>query len=173
MTGVSTLHRFAENAVRRDLGRARVVMASGVRLSIERRCALSDHLAWMTGMVDSGDEAISEASYAVFTSACAFWSEGDRAHRIELLTAISSLLRATAHAEGWTSSEALRGLGEHVPWLLDGVSVPAGTGLLLRQSGGADERRRRAAAYRQTKTELWGPVALQSQPREPEPVAGR
>ncbi|MBO9520284.1 MAG: hypothetical protein J7518_02000 [Nocardioidaceae bacterium] len=161
---MSTLHRFAEAAVRRDLSRARVVMASGVRLSAERRYALSDHLAWMSGMVESDDERIGDAAYAVFTTACAFWVHGDRAHRIELLTAVSGLLRATAHTEDWTSAEALRSLGEYVPWLLDGVAVPIGTGLQVRQSGGADERRMRAAAYRQAKAQLWGPVGLSARP---------
>lgn len=168
---MSTLHRFAENAVRRDLGRARVVMASGTRLTTERRCALADHLAWMSGMVEAGDEAIADAAYAVFSASCGFWVHGDRAHRIELLAAVNALLRATEHAGGWTSAEALRGLGEYVPWLLDGVAIPAGAGLQVRQTGGADERRMRAAAYRQTRVQLWGTVGLTARVREPEKVA--
>jgi hypothetical protein len=164
LTVMSTLHRFAEAAVRRDLSRARVVLASGIRLSPERRCALSDHLAWMSGMIESADERTCDAAYAVFTAACGFWEYGDRAHRIELLTAVTGLLRATEHTEGWTSRDAVRSLGEYVPWLLDGVAVPIGAGLQVRQAGGADERRMRAAAYRQAKAQLWGPVGLTARP---------
>jgi hypothetical protein len=165
---MSTLHRFAEGAVRRDLQRARVVLASGLRLSTERRYALADHLAWMSGMVESPDPAIAEAAGALFGTACGFRAEGDRAHRIDLLGATGSMLRHTAHARGWTSPEVLRGLGEHIPWLLDGVSMPPGAGLVLREPGGREVGRIRAATYRKTKAQLWGPVALADLARERE-----
>lgn len=165
---MSTLHRFAETAIRRDLHRARVVLASGTRLSTERRCALTDHLAWLSGLVEARDEVIDEAAGALFAAALAFRNEGDRPRRIDLLNAIRRLAKASVCSESWTSPEALRGLGEHIPWLLDGVAMPPGAGLVLREPGGRELGRIRAAAYRKVKAELWGPVGLTARPAEPE-----
>lgn len=158
---MSTLHRFAEAAVRRDLERARTVLADGTRLSADRRLLLTDHLAWMSGLVDSPDERVGETTSALFSCTYAFHDVGDRVRRDELVAAIDALLRATARCAGWTADEAVRGLGEQVPWLLDGVAMPPGAGLLVRDPGGREVARLRAAAYRRAKVRLWGTVSLE------------
>ncbi|MGO4256358.1 hypothetical protein [Marmoricola sp. RAF53] len=158
---MSTLHRFAEAAVRRDLHRAHALLAEGGRLSTERRQLLTDHLAWMSGLVDCPDARVCEAAAALFATACDFRERGDREHREELDAAIGALLRQTSRAPCWTSDEAVLGLGEQVPWLLDGVAVPQGAGLLLRDPGGREMGRLRAAAYRRAKVRMWGTVSLE------------
>lgn len=157
---MSTLHRFAEAAVRRDLHRARVLLASGTRLSVDRRRALAGHLAWMARLVSTPDAAVTEAAAALFAAACAFRDDGERGRRVDLLGAIGAFHRVSGSREHWTSPEALRGIGQHVPWLLDGVATPPGAGLVLRESGGREQGRIRAAAYRRTKAHLWGTVSL-------------
>ncbi len=158
---MSTLHRFAEAAVRRDLQRAHVLLADDARIVAERRRLLTDHLAWMSGLVDAPDERVADAATALFSTACAFREQGDRIHREELLAAVTALLRATERVPRWTSGEAVRGLGEQVPWLLDGVAMPPGAGLLVRDPGGREIARLRAAAYRRAKVRLWGAVSLE------------
>lgn len=157
---MSTLHRFAEAAIQRDLHRARVVLCAGTRFTADRREALTDHLAWMSGLVDSPDPRVTEAAGRLFAAAFDFHGEGDRGRRVELLGAVESLIRVTRGRDTWTSAEALWGLGEHIPWLLDGVAMPQGAGLVLREPGGGERGRLRAAAYRRARAHLWGTVSL-------------
>ena len=72
----------------------------------------------------------------------------------------------------WTSAGEVRRLGDHVPWLLDGVAMPPGRGLVVGDQGSPHERRTRAAEYRRTRMLLWGTVALAPQ-RTPSVVFAR
>lgn len=156
---MSTLHRFAEAAVRRDLHRARVVLSSGGQLYTDRRVALCEHLVWMTGLIDGEESVVDTAARRVRTTAYAFRDEGDRARRTDVIGAIGSLHRVTGRHTGWISAEADRRLCDQVPWLLDGAARHVGAGLVLD----ADARRtarERAEAYRDKRLAMWGPIVL-------------
>jgi hypothetical protein len=159
LSSMSTLHRLGEAAVRRDLHRARVVLASASPLRASRRVPLCDHLVWMTELVGGGDAVVQNAAAAVHGAARAFSDEGDRGRRIELVGALGSFHRVTGRREGWIARSATPALQANTPWLLDGVSGHAGAGLVLD----AEDRlqaRIRVEQYRRWRIEMWGPVAL-------------
>lgn len=157
---MSTLLRFAEAAVVRDLNRARILLAGDDRLVSVRRRALTDHLTWLAKLVDSPDAAVMEAGTMVFADACIFGTEGDRPSREELIAAIDRLLYVVRHRQAWTTPEIVHHAAEHVPWLLDDAVIPPGTGLVLRQPVPPELARERAREYRRLKVQLWGPLAL-------------
>ena len=159
LSGMSTLHRLAEAAVRRDLHRARVVLASASPLRATRRVPLCDHLLWLAELVGGGDEVVQNAAASLHGAAAAFRDDGCRDDRFALVGAIGSLLRVTGRREHWIARGAAPALQTNVPWVLDGVTGHAGTGLVID----AEDRvqaRIRVEQYRRWRTEMWGPVAL-------------
>ncbi len=156
---MSTLHSYAETAIRRDLTRARVLLADRARIGPERRRAVVDHLIWLGTLAQPGT-AISPAVAQLRDCAIAFGREGMGQERLELVAAIEVLLRATRAAGTWTSPDALRVAGENLPWLLDAVTGRGGPGLVLPQPECRESAVRRVSEYRRKRTLLWGPIAL-------------
>lgn len=157
---MSTLSRCAVAAVRRDLERARTVLRTEERLSGDRRRALTDHLVWLSGLVDSGLPVVSPAAHALARDAAAYRVSGERVRRLELLATVEAFLRAARPIEFWISLGAMRDLGSHVPWLVDGLSIPPGPGLHLVGTEEPDRARMTASTYRRTRALLWGTLPL-------------
>ena len=160
---MGTLHRFAESAIRRDLARARAVLDGGARLAPERRRILVDHLLWMVALVEPAATAVAVAARHLARTITEFDAEPDRIRRGEVIAALDSFLRLTRDQDLWTAPVAMRRLGTQVPWLLDGLAMPPGRGLVVNDPASPDERRVRAAAYQRTRTVLWGTAALTMQ----------
>lgn len=160
LTGMSTLSRCAVAAVRRDLERARTVLRTEERLSGDRRRALTDHLVWLSGLVDSSLPVVSPAAHALAREALAYRSSGERVRRLELLAAIEAFQRAVRPVEFWISLGAMRELGNHVPWLVDGIEIPPGPGLHVPGTEEPERGRLTASTYRRTRALLWGTLPL-------------
>ncbi len=160
MTGMSTLSRCAVAAVRRDLERARTVLSTEERLSSDRRRALTDHLVWLSGLVDRSLPVVSPAAHALAREAAAYRVSGERVRRLELLASIEAFLRAARPIEFWISLGAMRELGNHVPWLVDGLSIPPGPGLHVLCAEEPERARLTASTYRRTRALLWGTLPL-------------
>lgn len=159
-----TLQLYAETAIRRDLARARTVLAGGVRLGPERRHAMVDHLTWLMSMVQPGTTGVSPAAAAVRDSATAFRREGYALEREEVVRAIDALERITARLRGWTSPDVLRVASANLPWVLDAVDPRGGPGLVLPPKECPEVTRSRLSAYRRQRALLWGTVALRPTP---------
>jgi len=158
---MTTLHLYAEAAIRRDLTRARVLLTSRVRMSTERRRALSEHLVWLSSLVRPGTDRISPASAAMRDAATAFGEDGLGAEREVLLGAIDALVEVTESWPGrWSAEDVPRVACGNLPWVLDGIPLRGGPGLVLPVQVNREAARTRAAAYRRKRAQLWGPVAL-------------
>ncbi|MCW2854731.1 MAG: hypothetical protein JWR52_346 [Marmoricola sp.] len=157
---MSTLSRCAVAAVRRDLERARTVLSDEERLAGDRRRALTDHLIWLSTMVESTVPVVSPAAHALAREATAYRASGDRARRLELVASIEAFLRAVRPIESWISLGAMRELGNHVPWLVDGLAIPPGPGLHVPGAEEPERARLTASAYRRTRSLLWGTLPL-------------
>lgn len=161
---VSTLQGYAEQAIRRDLVRARAVLSGPGRIDPARRAALVDHVTWMAGLVQPGTAGVSPAAANVRDRALEYRPEGLGAERAEVVLALDGMERATAAVTGWTSSDIVRVALGNLPWVLDGVDARGGRGLVLPPRESAEVVRSRAAAYRQRRALLWGTVALHPAP---------
>jgi len=159
-----TLQLYAEAAIRRDLARARTVLAGTARLGPERRHAMVEHLTWMVGLVQPGTTGVSPAAAAVRDSATAFRQEGFGAEREDVVRALNALERVTARVHGWTAPDVLRVASSNLPWLLDAVDLRGGPGLVLPQAESPEESRSRLSEYRRKRLLLWGTVALRPTP---------
>jgi hypothetical protein len=151
----------AAAAVRRDLDRARIVLGDEEeRLAGDRRRAMTTHLIWLSTMVDSGVPVLSLAARVLSQEATAFAANGERVRRLELVAAIEAFLRAARPIECWISPGTIRELGNHVPWLVDGLASPPGPSLHVRVVAEPDRARVAATAYRRTRALLWGTLPL-------------
>ncbi|MFL6023528.1 MAG: hypothetical protein ACJ72O_09340 [Marmoricola sp.] len=158
---MTTLHLYAEAAIRRDLARARTLLISRVRMSSERRRAVTEHLTWLTTLVRPGTERISPAAAAVRDTAAAFGREGLGHERELLIEALDVLVQTTATWPGrWTAEDVPRVACGNLPWVLDGIPLRGGPGLVLPSPTDPEMARTRAALYRRKRAQLWGPVAL-------------
>jgi hypothetical protein len=158
---MTTLHLYAEAAIRRDLTRARAVLTSRVRMSTERRRAVSDHLVWLSTLVRPGTERISPASAAMRDAAVAFGEDGLGTEREQLIEALDVLVGVTANWPGrWSAEDVPRVACGNLPWVLDGIPLRGGPGLVLPSPADPEHARMRAAAYRRKRAHLGGPVAL-------------
>lgn len=157
---MNDLHRLAEAAVRRDLQRARVLLADRTPLSLERHRLIGEHIEWMCGLVEPVDRSVTESLVRLVRAAREFGSNREREHREQLVLAIDLMLAATDLIEGWTSASAIRRLGPWVPWLLDGVAVPAAGGRRVHPSV-RELGRLEAASYRRGRFRLWGSVSAE------------
>lgn len=158
---MTTLHLYAEAAIRRDLARARALLISRVRMSTERRRAVTEHLTWLASLVRPGTDRISPAAAAMREAAVAFGRDGLGHERELLIDAIDALSEATAHWPGrWTAEDVPRVACGNLPWVLDGIPLRGGPGLVLPSPQDPALARTRAALYRRKRAQLWGPVAL-------------
>ena len=158
---MTTLHLYAEAAIRRDLARARTLLISRVRMSTERRRAVTEHLTWLATLVRPGTDRISPASAAMRDAAVAFGKDGLGHDREVLITAIDTLVEAAATwPSRWTAEDVPRVACGNLPWVLDGIPLRGGPGLVLPTPPDPEVARTRAALYRRKRAQLWGPVAL-------------
>jgi len=158
---MTTLHLYAEAAIRRDLARARTLLISRTRMSTERRRAVTDHLTWLASLVRPGTDQISPASAAMRDAAVAFGADGLGHDREQLIEAIEALVAAAAAWPGrWTAEDVARVACGNLPWVLDGIPLRGGPGLVLPSPPDPEVARTRAALYRRKRAQLWGPVAL-------------
>lgn len=158
---MTTLHLYAEAAIRRDLARARALLSSRARMSTVRRQAVTDHLVWLSTLVRPGTERISPAAAGMRDAAAAFGDDGLGSEREVLIEAIDYLVGVTASWPGrWTSEDVPRVACGNLPWVLDGIPLRGGPGLVLPTPSDPEHARMRAAAYRRKRAHLWGPVAL-------------
>ncbi|RNL79771.1 hypothetical protein [Nocardioides marmorisolisilvae] len=158
---MTTLHLYAEAAIRRDLARARALLISRVRMSTERRRAVTDHLTWLASLVRPGTDRISPASAAMREAAVAFGKDGLGHERELLIEAIDILVDTTATwPTRWTAEDVPRVACGNLPWVLDGIPLRGGPGLVLPSPPDPEVARTRAALYRRKRAQLWGPVAL-------------
>jgi hypothetical protein len=158
---MTTLHLYAEAAILRDLSRARALLTTRIRLSSERRRALTDHLTWLATLFLPGTEQISPAAAAMRDSAAAFGADGIHEDRIRLVGAIDALVAATRNRPGrWTAEDVPRVACGNLPWVLDEVPLRGGPVLVLPRPEDPEAARQRAAEYRRMRARLWGPVAL-------------
>jgi hypothetical protein len=158
---MTTLHLYAEAAIRRDLARARTLLISRVRMSTERRRAVTDHLTWLATLVRPGTDRISPASAAMREAAVAFGADGLGHEREQLIEAIGALVEATSTWPGrWTAEDVPRVACGNLPWVLDGIPLRGGPGLVLPSPPDPEVARTRAALYRRKRAQLWGPLAL-------------
>ncbi|MFL6060191.1 MAG: hypothetical protein ACJ72E_03095 [Marmoricola sp.] len=159
---MTTLHLYAEAAIRRDLARARTLLASRIRMTAERRQDVTEHLTWMASLVLGGTDEISPAAAAVRDAALAYGAEGLTEDRVALVRAIDGLVVATAARRGahWTADDVPRVACGNLPWVLDEVPLRGGPVLVLPSPPDAETARARAAEYRRRRAKLWGPVAL-------------
>ena len=158
---MTTLHLYAEAAIRRDLARARTLLISRVRMSTERRRAVSEHLVWLASLVRPGTARVSPAAAAVREAATVFGADGLGHDREQLISAIESLLGVAADWPGrWTNQDVPRVACGNLPWVLDGIPLRGGPGLVLPSPPDPELARTRAALYRRKRAQLWGPVAL-------------
>lgn len=167
-----TLQLYAEAAIRRDLARARTVLAGTSRLGPERRHAMVDHLTWLVGLVQPGTTGVSPAAATLRDCAVAFRPDGFGAEREEVVRALDCLERTTAQVHGWTSPDVLRVASGNLPWLLDALDPRGGPGLVLPPTGSPETTRSRLSEYRRKRVLLWGTVALRPTP-VPAPVLER
>lgn len=171
-----TLQLYAETAIRRDLARARTVLAGTARLGPQRRHAMVDHLTWLVGLVQPGTTGVSPAAAAVRDSAADFRPDGFGAERERVVRALDNLERVTAQVHGWTCPDVLRVACGNLPWVLDGVDVRGGPGLVLPPAESPEASRHQLSEYRRQRALLWGTVALRPTPalgRRLEPSLGR
>ncbi len=161
LTGMTTLTECATAAVSRDLYRARRVLADGERLIGARRQALADHLVWLSLLADGLVPTVAEPAARVTRHASTFGANGDRLSRLDLIAAIDGYTQAIYSHENWVSPDAVREVGSHVPWLVDGLPVPQGRGLLFADRAKPEEARRQLASYRRLRVLLWGSMTLQ------------
>jgi hypothetical protein len=158
---MTTLHLYAEAAIRRDLARARALLTSRVRMSTERRRAVTDHLTWLASLVRPGTDRISPASAAMREAAVAFGRDGLGHERELLIEALDALIEVTASWPArWTAEDVPRVACGNLPWVLDGIPLRGGPGLVLPTPPDPEVARTRAALYRRKRAHLWGPVAL-------------
>jgi hypothetical protein len=158
---MTTLHMYAEAAIRRDLARARVLLTSRVRMPSDRRRAVSEHLVWLSTLVRPGTDRISPAAAAMRDAAVAFGEDGLGTEREVLISAIDSLTDVTESWPGrWSSEDVPRVACGNLPGVLDGIPLRGGPGLVLPIQVNREAARTRAAAYRRKRAQLWGPVAL-------------
>lgn len=158
---MTTLHLYAEAAIRRDLARARTLLSSRVRMSTQRRRDLTEHLGWLASLVRPGADRISPASAALRQAASAFGEDGLGHEREQLIAAIDALVEVTAQWPGrWTNEDVPRVACGNLPWVLDGIPLRGGPGLVLPTPPDPEVARTRAALYRRKRAQLWGPVAL-------------
>ena len=170
---MTTLHLYAEAAIRRDLARARVLLVSRVRISTDRRRSLAEHLVWLSTLVRPGTDRISPASAAMRDAAVAFGDDGLGTEREVLISAIDALVEVTSTWPGrWTAEDVPRVACGNLPWVLDGIPLRGGPGLVLPTQVNREAARTRAAAYRRKRAQLWGPVALATQRSLEASVAG-
>ena len=158
---MTTLHLYAEAAIRRDLARARALLTSRVRMSTERRRAVTDHLTWLASLVRPGTDRISPASAAMREAAVAVGRDGLGHERELLIEALDALIEVTASWPArWTAEDVPRVACGNLPWVLDGIPLRGGPGLVLPTPPDPEVARTRAALYRRKRAHLWGPVAL-------------
>jgi hypothetical protein len=158
---MTTLHLYAEAAIRRDLARARALLISRVRMSTERRRAVTEHLVWLASLVRPGTERVSPASAAMREAAVAFGADGVGHERELLIESIDTLLDIASEWPGrWTNEDVPRVACGNLPWVLDGIPLRGGPGLVLPSPPDPELARTRAALYRRKRAHLWGPVAL-------------
>jgi len=161
---MTTLHLYAEAAIRRDLARARTLLISRVRMSTERRCAVTEHLVWLANLVRPGTDRISPAAAAMRQAADAFGADGLGHEREVLIAAIDAFVAVTEGWPGrWTNEDVPRVACGNLPWVLDGIPLRGGPGLVLPSPPDPDLARTRAALYRRKRAQLWGPLALTPQ----------
>jgi hypothetical protein len=171
---MTTLHLYAEAAIRRDLARARTLLLSRVRMSTERRRAVTEHLTWLASLVRPGTDRITPAAVTMRQAAMAFGAEGLGHEREVLIEAIDQLIEVSLGWPGrWTNEDVPRVACGNLPWVLDGIPLRGGPGLVLPSPADPEAARTRAALYRRKRAQLWGPVALTpSQLLEASAVAG-
>ena len=158
---MTTLHLYAEAAIRRDLARARTLLISRVRMSTERRRAVTDHLTWLASLVRPGTDRVSPASASMREAAVAFGADGLGHERELLIDSIGALLDIASSWPGrWTNEDVPRVACGNLPWVLDGIPLRGGPGLVLPTPTDPELARTRAALYRRKRAQLWGPVAL-------------
>jgi hypothetical protein len=158
---MTTLHLYAEAAIRRDLARARALLISRVRMSTERRRAVTEHLTWLSDLVRPGTDQISPAAAKVRQAAAAFGQTGLGHEREVLIEAIDGLVElAVTWPARWTGEDVPRVACGNLPWVLDGIPLRGGPGLVLPSPPDPEVARTRAALYRRKRAQLWGPVAL-------------
>ena len=158
---MTTLHLYAEAAIRRDLARARTLLLARTRMSTERRRAVTDHLDWLKSLVRPGTERISPAAATMRQAAAAFGGDGLGHDRELLIDAIEGLLEVASTWPGrWTNEDVPRVACSNLPWVLDGIPLRGGPGLVLPSPPDPAVARTRAALYRRKRAQLWGPVAL-------------
>lgn len=155
---MTTAQGLVQQAVRRDLERARILLSSQLSISRERRHALARHLVWLLELVSAEDEEFAIARAHVDRTAREFFASAQRVARRDLFHAVCELSRLQAERDGWLRPDALAQPGRQVHWLVDGLEARVGEHLtrLLSPRGNHSPVRLRAEVYRYRKSLLWG-----------------
>jgi len=149
---------LALHAVRRDLERARMLLAGRLRIERDRRQALARHLLWLLDVLATEDAEGRAAMAELDRAARAFFASGERTERRDALMAVTELNRLLgAHSE-WVGPAAVAGLARQVHWLVDGLEARACEHLtrLLSPKAAPLHVKMRAEVYRYRKNLLWG-----------------
>jgi hypothetical protein len=150
--------RLVQRAVRRDLGRARLLLSTSVFIDRGRRRALVQHLDWLAEMLRADDLELREALRELYATSRAFRECGDPPQRRSLLAAVVRLGALVSREGDWVGPAAIAGASRDVYWLVDGLEARTCEHVtrLLAPRTSPTSRRQRADVYRYRKTLLWG-----------------
>ncbi|CUR55714.1 hypothetical protein NOCA230046 [metagenome] len=165
---MTTAHALVQQAVRRDLERARILLSTQLTITKPRRQALAHHLIWLFDMVHPQDDDLAAAKHDVHHGARAFFASAERVPRRDLLLAVGVALDRLAERDDWIHLAEIAHLGRQVHWLVDGLESRVGDHVtrLLNPRANLPRVRLRGEVYRYRKDLLWGgtPAYTKSRP---------
>src|SRR5689334_13104020 len=115
--------RLVQRAVRRDLGRARLLLSTSAFVPRDRRRALVRHLDWLAGLLRAEEPELRPPLAELAEAALRFRDRGDPAERRRLLSAVVRLGGVLARTGDWVGPAAVARAGRDVHWLVDGLDA--------------------------------------------------
>ncbi len=165
---MTTAHGLVQQAVRRDLERARILLSTQLSIAKPRREALAHHLIWLLDRVHPQEAELSAAKAELDRCARVFFADGDRVPRRDLLLAVSTVTDLLGERDDWVQLGDVTALGRQVHWLVDGLESRVGEHVtrLLNPRANLPRIKLRGEVYRYRKDLLWGgtPAYTRSRP---------
>lgn len=145
-------------AVRRDLERARYVLAHDPLLTAERREALAGHVRWMLRLIATGDAGIAAAVRRTAEAASALGACHEGTPRRDAILALTHLCELLDQHRVVAATAALPTVARQVHWLVDGMSAADCEHITRSLVPGRRKPMLRplAVSYRRRKQLLWG-----------------
>ncbi len=161
---------LTQQAIGRDLERARSLLSRPDVIPRDQRQAVARHLVWMAALLDHSDATIALAGRELDETAQAYFRSGSGTVRSRLEAAIAGLYEALRDREVWVSLEMMPLVARQAHWLVDGMDARATEHLTrsLMPRSAPGQLRMRAEVYRFRKQQMWSLAPVRpAQTRQP------